>query len=361
MTNAGWYPDPAGAPDTFRYWDGQAWSQMTTTTPPVGNAPQAPQQPQQPPQQQPPAQPQTVYGAVPPVAQPPVAQPPGGGYGQQGGYGQPPGGGYGQQPWSPAPQPGGGGKGKVIGIVIGAVLALVLIGVGGFFGVRALTGDDDKDNKADDKTSESSDESGSTDATDDPTDGTSSTVRPTGIQCTGGSPEPATPPAATATTLTGGGLTIPVLSGYAPEERSAAAHTFADAVQVQVKVVIEDKWISEYAVGGLAKANDFTDPEQAAEIVMQCLTASELFYDGFTGRTDLKREEITVDGKSGYRITSELRVSDPAVTYGGDQTTVIVLDTGDADSFGMFLGVVPIGESAMEAELESTIEAIKVG
>ena len=26
MTNAGWYPDPAGAPDTYRYWDGQAWT-----------------------------------------------------------------------------------------------------------------------------------------------------------------------------------------------------------------------------------------------------------------------------------------------------------------------------------------------
>lgn len=363
MTNAGWYPDPAGAQDTYRYWDGQAWSQMTTTTPPVGSAPQAPhapQQPQQPaqPPQQPPSQPQTVYGAVPPVAPPPA-----GGYGQpQGGYGQPPGGGYGQQPWSPAPQQGGGGKGKVIGIVLGAVLALVLIGVGGFFGVKALTGDDDKDDKsADDDTSQTTDESGSTDSTDDPTDGTSSTVRPTGIQCTGGSPEPATPPAATATSLTGGGLTMPLPSGYVPDENSAKAHTFADGVQVGVKVVIEDKWISEYAVGGLAKANDFTSPEQAAEIVMQCLTASEAFYTGFNGREDLEREEVTVDGRSGYRITSELRVSDPEVTYGGDQTTVIVLDTGDADSFGLFLGVVPLGESAYEAELEDTIEAIKVG
>lgn len=346
MTNAGWYPDPAGAPDTYRYWDGQAWSQMTTTTPPVGNAPQAPQQPQQPP-----AQPQTVYGAVPPVAPPPA-----------GGYGQPQGG-YGQQPWSPSPQQGGGGgNGKVIGIVIAAVLALVLIGIGGFFGVKALTGDDDKDDKkADDDTSQTTDESGSTDATDEPTDGTSSTVRPTGIQCTGGSPEPATAPSTTATSLTGGGLTVPLPSGYAVEPRSASAHSFGDSVQVGVKVVIEDKWISEYAVGGLAKANDFTDPEQAAEVVMQCLTASDLFYEGFTGREDLEREEVTVDGRSGYRITSELRVSDPEVTYGGDQTTVIVLDTGDPDSFGLFLGVVPLGESSYEAELEDTIAAIKVG
>lgn len=365
MTNAGWYPDPAGAQDTYRYWDGQAWSQMTTTTPPVGNAPQAPQQPQQPPAQppaqppqQPPAQAQTVYGAVPPVA-----PPPGGGYGPQGGYGQPQPGGYGQQPWSPTPQQGGsgGGKGKVVGIAIAAVLVLVLIGVGAFFGIKALTGDDDGDNKADDNTSESTGQTDATDGSGEPTDGTSSTIRPTGIQCTGGSPEPAKPPSTSATSLTGGGLTIPVLSGYTVEPRSAAAHSFADSVQVQYKEVIPDKWISEYAVGGLAKANDFTSPEQAAEIVMQCLTASDSFYQGFTGRTDLTREEVTVDGKTGYRITSELRVSDPEVTYGGDQTTVIVVDTGDAESYGMFLGVVPLGESSLEDELENTITDIKVG
>ncbi|WP_307833211.1 DUF2510 domain-containing protein, partial [Pimelobacter simplex] len=58
VTNAGWYPDPAGAPDTYRYWDGQAWSQMTTTQPSGGARPaETPATP-------PPAAP-TQYGAVP--------------------------------------------------------------------------------------------------------------------------------------------------------------------------------------------------------------------------------------------------------------------------------------------------------
>ena len=42
-TTGGWYPDPSGAPGRFRYWDGDAWSEETTTdpthaTPPVAGA-----------------------------------------------------------------------------------------------------------------------------------------------------------------------------------------------------------------------------------------------------------------------------------------------------------------------------------
>lgn len=43
MPSAGWYPDPAGTPGSYRYWDGTAWSDTTTTdpaaTPPPGPAP----------------------------------------------------------------------------------------------------------------------------------------------------------------------------------------------------------------------------------------------------------------------------------------------------------------------------------
>lgn len=33
MSAPGWYPDPAGAPGQFRYWDGQSWSPNTSATP----------------------------------------------------------------------------------------------------------------------------------------------------------------------------------------------------------------------------------------------------------------------------------------------------------------------------------------
>lgn len=34
MSAPGWYPDPAGAPDTLRYWDGSSWGETTVPAPP---------------------------------------------------------------------------------------------------------------------------------------------------------------------------------------------------------------------------------------------------------------------------------------------------------------------------------------
>ena len=41
MSLPGWYPDPAGTPNRFRYWDGKAWSHEVTDC--VGTLPTAQQ------------------------------------------------------------------------------------------------------------------------------------------------------------------------------------------------------------------------------------------------------------------------------------------------------------------------------
>ncbi|MGB8938977.1 MAG: DUF2510 domain-containing protein, partial [Streptomyces sp.] len=61
-TPAGWYPDPQGAPQLLRWWDGSQWTQHTNSDQQAGGqAAQAQQVPQQVAQQAQPAQPQPAH------------------------------------------------------------------------------------------------------------------------------------------------------------------------------------------------------------------------------------------------------------------------------------------------------------
>ncbi|THV09114.1 hypothetical protein E9934_17585 [Nocardioides caeni] len=254
--------------------------------------------------------------------------------------------------------------------MIAAVLVLVLLGLGGFFGVRALTDDDDSSRASDGDSSESTDGTDSTDSTDEPTDdstddstddptdpSTSSTIRPTGIQCTGGDPEPAKDPGKRVRLLTGGGLMVPRPQGFEASIAYSDSHSFADGIIIAVRQA-SDSWINEIAVGGLPLANGFTSPEQAAEIIMQCLTTNPMIYSGFESRTDLTNEAIKVDGRDAWQITAELRVDDSKVSVEGDVATVVVVDTGSADHYGLFLSAATIGEPDQIAVAERALRRL---
>ncbi|MFG2595085.1 phospholipid scramblase-related protein [Streptomyces sp. NPDC048462] len=65
--SAGWYPDPHGAPQLLRYWDGSQWTEHTNPaggqqTPAQGQAPAQAQVPQQAPQHNQPQAAQQQYG-----------------------------------------------------------------------------------------------------------------------------------------------------------------------------------------------------------------------------------------------------------------------------------------------------------
>lgn len=104
-----WYPDPKGEAE-LRYWDGSQWTEHTH----AGQSAAAPAPAAPPPSTAPPPQ------SPPPMASQATAA---GGYPQQGGYGAPAqaGGGPGTS--------GGGGLGKKLPLIIGAVLAVVAVGV----------------------------------------------------------------------------------------------------------------------------------------------------------------------------------------------------------------------------------------
>jgi hypothetical protein len=292
------------------------------------------------------------YGAVPP----PPAPPAGPGYSPQAF-----GGGY-----PSAPPPSGGGSGKVVALVAVAVLVLVLLGIGGFFGIRALTGDDDTA-AADDTTVPASSEPTETASSEltAPTAPTpppsSQSAQPTDQQCKGGIPTPTRTPRDTH--IIGGGLAIPVPDGYTADTTYSTVFTWADDFTPLEKTIEEGKavgWVSIYGVGALCKANGFDDPAQAAETVMACMAGSADLYQDFTGRTDVTSGAITVDHKDAYQLVSELRVDNPDLDVDGDVAEVIVVDTGDPETFGLFITVVPIGDQQLIDQQTAFTDQIRV-
>ncbi|UMG94006.1 hypothetical protein [Nocardioides sp. TF02-7] len=266
--------------------------------------------------------------------------------------------------------------GRTVGLVVLAVLVVVGLGIGGYLGVSALVGDDGDADAGRDGSSRTTDAptedttgtDPTEDATDDPTDGTTALEEPTEPsteQCTGGDPTPTTTPPAGARNVSGGGLTMPVPRGYEPNVDYAMPFTWADDfTPVQKVIEIGDEqqygWVSIYGVGGLARGNGFDDPAQAAEAVMQCMAASSDLYSSFTGRTDVSAGPVTVDGHEAHQVTAELRVDDPRLEATGDLAQVVVVDTGDPETLGLYITVVPLGDDALAREQARMVDRIRV-
>lgn len=336
----------------YRYWDGQSWSEQLSsdpTSPPPGPA-GPPPPPAAAPTQLPGQQPYPQHQQPDPYGQ----QPQPGAYGGGGGY-------PGQPAYLAAGDGQGGGGGKRVALIVLAVVVVLALGVGTFFAVSAAT-DDGDDDKASDNSSQSASES-PTDETESPTESptdepaspTDEPASPTDAPSTSGFPDDACigglPNAGGEVSgdrsISGGDLTLPPVGGFRTLERQiVTTFAFADGVAAVGKQV-EPQWIALYAVGGLPKVNGFTDLEASADQVLECMTGSPNFYRGFSGRNDLEREAIQVDGHDAFSITTEIRVDDPEITVEGDHTRVVVVDTGDDEHVGLFVSVVPLGDQKL--------------
>jgi hypothetical protein len=415
VANPGWYPDPSGLAGSYRYWDGQGWSDQTSSTPDApppgaggpppanpfdtptiipGVTPPTPPRSTQPPPSTPPSAPPAAPTQVGGQFQPYGQVPPGSPYGQA--VGQPPGQPSWQQPGSPyagpiagpiggptgGPAPGssgGGSTGRAVGLVLAAVVAVLALGVATFFVVRAVTDDDTQPTTAPTATDSTSDP-GSDDPTSDdptsdaptePTEPTETTLdpgpeppdpftdpgEPTTLQCEGGVPSQGVT-GIRGGRVTGGGLSLPEESGYDAGDQ-ATAFTFADGVTAPARL-IEDGWIASYALGGLPKDNGFDDLGEAAGAVLECMTGSRTFYRRLSGASLLSSRSITVDGAPAWAMDAEVRIRDPRLSVEGDRAKVVVVDTGDPELFGLYVSVVPIGDQQLIARQTAQEQALRL-
>ena len=301
MPASGWYPDPDGTPDRYRFWDGTAWSAATTTDP---------RQP-------------------PPVAGAPAQQ-----------------------------------RRPTVAILIGVLALIVIVVVAAVLLIRGNTSNRITDQRFPSSSTSGWDDSSPT-PTPTPTPIQSVTPTPSAsptpdglVPCPTGDPNTrASHPSDNR--VYGGNLSFPRVATFnreAPEPRMTFAH---DVAQQTLEVNTDPGWIAQLAVGQLRSAEGFTGAEQAAKEFAEC-TVSGLMYQQYSPtRTDRQSKAITISGHPGWLIESEIRVVEPGLPFAGDHTIFLVVQ--DGSDWGLFFGAAPIGNAQLEAVLQSTVKALRAG
>ncbi len=312
MAANGWYPDPGGAPNRYRYWNGAGWSAETTgdpRTPAPGPSAQTPGRP-------------------------------------------------------------GRRRGPLIVVLALIVLLAIVVGVvvlrqpG-----RTASGPDEPRSTVSsyDDSSPFPTATPTVSGTPTPTARPSRTASPTPSDSAAPPPQQVACPDESTTPglqpgdgrVHGGRLSFAQVDSYPAPEADGQFSWMADVTSQTQST--EPGWISIFAVGEVRTADTgFATPKQAAESSIQC-AITEGWYQYFTGRTDLKNSSITVDGHSGWIIVADIRVDDPDIEASGDQLTFLVLDDGRSEALSVWSGMVPIGDTG-RLELNDAVRAgLRVG
>ena len=306
---AGWYPDPGGVANLYRYWDGQAWSAATSPNP------QAP----------PPAQGlvQGLQGGGQPV-------------GQQGAYGQ---NAYGQgQPGAYADFQTAQQRKSPVGWWIAAAALLVVIVVVGVIAVRAIGGN-----------------TGTTGG---------GTTQPSQDVCPTSSAEPSTDqPDPNDGRVHGGPISYPRLG--APWSAPLDDNRVPFGRDVQKQQVIDQanydgkgsSWVASILVAELMAGDGFYTPEQGAQIVVRCILGR--FYGDNAVTSDVQvNKATTVDGHDAWQVESQLSFDIPGLIAKGELLIVTVVSAGATS--GLYYASIPDTQPELVKPAREALAALTV-
>lgn len=302
MSQPGWYPDPAGTPSRYRYWDGHAWSHEVTDNP-AGTSPP------------------TSLPTGPPRRRGPVI--------------------------------------AILAVIVVAVLVGVMV-IRGLLGDRPVA---DPGPLPSPTVSGWDDSSATPTPPPEPSLSPPAPPRPTAKPsearplrpCPEGMPtnRQAYPSDGR---VHGGGLSFPRVSGW--DDASGLAYSWAYDVGEQSTLVESPGWYATLAVGALFTGDGFDEPKRAADLVMQCVINSGL-YPYLTDREQLWSKPVTVDGHPAWSIRAEVLIDDPKLKAEGDTVEVIVVDTDSPEALAMFIGQVNLGDARLLRTLDSTIKNLR--
>lgn len=281
----GWYPDPGGRPDRYRYWNGESWSEQTSTDP---------------------------------------ADPPPGAPGR-------------------ARHPTAKGNRHYGVAVFGlAALVLVLVVVSTALIIHRAA-DPDPIGQAGDTGPSSSSWDDSSPLPRAGTPGADSTAagsdrRPT---CPIGEPAELAPHQVDGR-VHGGRLSMATIQGYSAPGPEYMLSWMSDTEGINQTT--EPGWQSIFAVGELQRTTDFASVRDAAHSSMNCAMHTG-WYLHLTGHKPVRDQPIRIDGHQGWILTWNVYDATPTLKVPGDQLTFVAVDDGRSDAYSMWCGMVPIGDT----------------
>lgn len=156
----------------------------------------------------------------------------------------------------------------------------------------------------------------------------------------------------------GGNLSFPAEPTYQPAVVEPRLSVAFDVAQQSLPVSADPAWIAQLAVGQLLSESGFVnDPRNTAESLASCVVTGTMYRPHEPTRTDLRSEAVTVSGREGWLLESEIRVSEPGLTFPGDRTIFLVVR--NADDWGFFFGASPIGNADLNGVLDRTVAALQ--
>jgi Protein of unknown function (DUF2510) len=180
--------------------------------------------------------------------------------------------------------------------------------------------------------------------------------QPRAIGCPDGAPDARAPHPAD-NRVYGGNLSFPRVDTFVPE-RAENRLSFAYDVTQQIRTVsLEPPWIAQLALGRLVADGYPRDARHTAELVTECIVASDLYRTHGPTRRDLESRPITVSGIDGWLITTDVVVDVEDLPIPGDRVAVVVVPDG-AD-WGVFFGAVPIGDATLTETLTRTVLSLR--
>jgi hypothetical protein len=90
---------------------------------------------------------------------------------------------------------------------------------------------------------------------------------------------------------------------------------------------------------------------------VRCVITGNMYSPYLPTRGDIRSESLSINGRSGWLIESEITVDQPDLALLGDHVIFIVVR--DGKDWGFFFGAVPIGNAQLDAVLARTVRGLR--